>query len=201
MTKLATTFLMVALGSATFAADTKDTKKPAERQRVEGFDKVEFHHNANRGAAARDFRGMAPGFMTAGWWAPGQMKKNLVSWKTAAPAEKRDTTFVFIAATSVLPSEITRGPSAKLSVNGREALTFTLGFQRDFTWKAGQFELKYVSKRLDFPYFGSHRQLELNGNSGIYELTVPADVVEAGKPALLQVELCRTNGGATAGSW
>ena len=187
--KLITTVLIVAVASAAFAADAKDARKPAERQRVEGFDKVEFHHNANRGAAARDFRGMAPGFMTAGWWAPGQMKKNLVSWKTAAVPEKRDTTFVFIAATSVLPSEMTRGPSAKLSVNGREALTFTLGFQRDFTWKAGEFELKYVSKRLDYPYFGSHRQLELNGNSGIYELTVPADVVEAGKPALLQVEL------------
>ena len=189
MTKLITTLLIVAVTSATFAADAKDAKMPAERQRVEGFDKVEFHHNANRGAATRDFRGMAPGFMTAGWWAPGQMKKNLVSWKTAAVPEKRDTTFVFIAATSVLPAELTRGPSAKLSVNGREALTFTLGFQRDFTWKAGDFELKYVSKRLDYPYFGSHRQLELNGNSGIYELTVPAEVVEAGKPALLQVEL------------
>ena len=54
-----------------------------DRQWVEGFDKVEFHHDAARNPNSRDFRGMARGYMTAGWWAPGQMKKNLVSWKTA----------------------------------------------------------------------------------------------------------------------
>ena len=48
----------------------------ANTQWVEGFDKVEFHHNANRNAMSRDFRGMARGYMTAGWWAPGQIKKN-----------------------------------------------------------------------------------------------------------------------------
>jgi sialidase-1 len=156
---------------------------------VEGFDQVEFHHNANRSAASRDFRGMAPGYMTAGWWAPGQMKDNSVSWKTAVVPAKQATTFVFIASSSVLPSEFSRGPSARLTINGREALTFTLGCIRDFTWKEGEFQLKYISKRLEFPYFGSHRQLELNGNSGLYQLSVPADVVEAGQPAVLKVEL------------
>src|SRR4051812_27948762 len=132
-------------------------------QWVEGFDRVEFHHNANRGAASRDFRGMAVGYMTAGWWAPGQMKENKVSWWTAAVPTVQSTTFAFVGATSVLPSEITRGPAAKLSVNGQYALTFTLGFTRDFTWREGEYELKYISKRIEYPYFGSHRQLELNG--------------------------------------
>jgi hypothetical protein len=49
--------------------------------------------------------------------------------------------------------------------------------------------LKYVSKRAEFPYFGSHRELELNGNSGVYRLTVPAEVVEAGRPAVLKAEV------------
>ena len=156
---------------------------------VEGFDQVDFHYNANRDAPSRDYRGMARGFMTAGWWAPGQMKKNVVSWKTASVPAKQTTTFVFVGASSVLPSEFTRGPAAKLTVNGRYALTFTLGYTRDFTWREGAYELKYLSKRVEYPYFGAHRQLELNGNSGLYQLKVPAEAVEAGQPVKLEVEL------------
>src|SRR4051812_13851089 len=83
-----------------------------ETQQVEGFDKVEFHHNANGAAPTRDFRGAARGYMTAGWWIPGQMKENFVSWNTAAVPEKRATTFSFIGATCVLPPQFARGPSA-----------------------------------------------------------------------------------------
>lgn len=158
-------------------------------QRVEGFAQVEFHHNANRSAASRDFRGPAPGYMTAGWWAPGQLARNFVSWQTAAVPAQQATTFAFIGASAVLPSEFSRGPRAKLTVNGRYALTFGIGVTRDFTWKEGEFELKYLSRRIEYPYFNSHRQLELNGNSGIYQLTVPAAAVAAGQPAVLQVEL------------
>ncbi len=161
-----------------------------QRQWVEGFDSVEFHYNAHReNRATRDFRGMAPGFMTAGWWAPGQMKNNYLSWKTASVPAKNDTTFAFIAAHSPLPSEFARGPEVRLSINGRYALTFTLGFTRDYSWKEGEYELKYLSKRVEFPYFGSHRQFELHGNSGLYQFSVPASAVEAGRPAVLKVEL------------
>ena len=158
-------------------------------QWVEGFAQVKFHHNANRGAATRDFLGMATGFMTAGWWAPGQMKENYVSWQTAAVPAKQPTTFSFVAATAVLPLEFSRGPMARLSINGRYALTFTLGCKRDFTWKEGDYELKYSAKRTEFPYFGSHRQLDLNGDSGLYHFSVPTAAVEAGQPAALKVEI------------
>ncbi|HEY0770092.1 MAG TPA: sialidase family protein, partial [Sphingobacteriaceae bacterium] len=160
-----------------------------ERQSVEGFDKVVFHYNINRSAQSRDFRGMAPGYMTAGWWADGQMKNNYLSWNTAPVPEKKTTTFHFIGASSVLPSEITNGPVAKLSVNGKQAISFTLSKNRSFTWKEGDYELRFISKRVEFPYFGSHRQLELNGISGIYQLTVPASDVVVGKPMLLRVDL------------
>lgn len=161
-----------------------------EKQVAEGFDKIVFHYNANRTAASRDFRGMAPGYMTAGWWMPGQMKEeNILSWSTAAVPSKQTTIFSFIGASAVLPSEFSRGPSVKLFVNDKYALTFKIGFNRDFTWKEGDYELKYISKRVEYPYFGSHRQLELNGNSGIYQLTVPAKEVEAGKSVVLKVQL------------
>lgn len=160
-----------------------------ERQWVEGFDTVAFHHNANRSASVRDFRGASPGYMTAGWWAKGQVNNNTLSWKTAVVPAKQPTTFAFIASSSVVPSEFSRGPLVKLSVNGQYALTFGLGQLRDFTWKEGDYELKYISKRVEFPYMGYHRQFDLHGNSGIYQLTVPAAMIEAGKPVLIQVEL------------
>src|SRR4051794_33052892 len=72
------------------------------RQWVEGFADVEFHHNANGSAPTRDFRGNSRGYMTAGWWIPGEMKMNYVSWKTAKVPAKKETTFVFVGATSVL---------------------------------------------------------------------------------------------------
>src|SRR5687767_13479792 len=108
-------------GGSLFAAEEKPST-----QWVEGFDKVEFHHNGNRSASTRDFRGMARGYMTAAWWSPEQMKTNLLSWKTVMVPEKKPTSFSFIGATSVLPSEFSQGPSAKLSINGKHALTFTI---------------------------------------------------------------------------
>jgi hypothetical protein len=153
-----------------------------DRHQVEGFGRVEFHHDANGATPTRDFRGDARGYMTAGWWSPAQMKDNYVSWKTAAAPEKRQTTFVFIGASSVLPAQFSRGPSAKLTVNGHDAVTFTIGCNRDFTWKEGEYELKYIAKRVEFPSFGSHRELrELHGNSGIYQLSVPAEAVDASR--------------------
>ena len=165
-----------------------DDTQTNEVQSVEGFDKVEFHHNGNKTGRSRDFRGVSRGYMTAAWWTT-QIKTNYLSWQTAVVPEKKPTKFSFIAASSVLPSEFSRGPQAKLSVNGRYALTFTIGFTRDVTWKEGDFQLSYFSKHVEYPFGGSHRQFELHGNNGIYELSVPADVVEAGKPVVLKVEL------------
>src|SRR5690242_1679749 len=120
-----------------------------QMQWVEGYDTVVFHHNVNRNAASRDFRGPSRGLMTAGWWAAGQMQDNTVSWKTSPVPEKKATTFAFIGASCVLPSEILIGPSARLSVNGKQVLTFTLGVTKNFVWKEGPYELRYISKRLE----------------------------------------------------
>lgn len=81
------------------------------------------------------------------------------------------------------------GPAVKLSVNGKYALTFNLGRTHNFSWKEGDYELKYISKRVEFPYTSSHRQFGIDGNSGIYELIVPASAVEAGKSSTLQIEI------------
>jgi hypothetical protein len=157
-------------------------------QWVEGFEQADYNHKG-RITSGRDFRGTTRGYLTAAWWSEEQMKSNVLSWKTALVPAKQATTFAFIGASSVLPSEFSRGPQAKLTVNGQYAVTFTLGATRDFIWKEGGFELKYLSKRVEYPYTGTHRQFELNGDSGIYQLTVPASVVEAGQSTVLKVEL------------
>lgn len=159
-------------------------------QWVEGFDQIEVHQNRNGPISARDFRGASRGYMTVQWWTHDNNRAgNFVAWRTAVVPAKQATTFAFIGATSVLPSEFSRGPQAKIFVNGKYALTFSIGFTRDVTWTEGEFELKYISKRVEYPFAGSHRQFELHGNNGIYHLKVPASVVAAGQPAVLKVEL------------
>jgi len=158
-------------------------------QRVEGFESIVFHYNANRSSSQIDFRGKTRGYMTAGWWSKEQMENNILSWKTAPVPDKNQTTFSFIGSSSVLPSEITIGPEVELSINGNYALTFNLGRTHNFTWKEGDYELKYIAKRKEYPYTASHRQFGINGNSGIYELTVPSSAVEANQPSTIQVKI------------
>ena len=62
-----TLLLSLALAGASSAQE--------DMQWVEGFDKVEFHHGANRGVASRDFRGNARGYMTAAWWSPSSARR------------------------------------------------------------------------------------------------------------------------------
>jgi sialidase-1 len=160
-----------------------------QNQNVEGFDSVVFHYNGNRSLATIDYRGNNRGYMTAAWWAAGQIDKNVLSWRTAVVQEKKTTTFSFVGASAPLPAEFARGPLVKLSVNGKYALTFFIGMLRDYTWTEGDYQLKYSSKRVEYPYFGTMREFHLDGNSGLYQLTVPADAVEAGKPAVIEVEM------------
>jgi BNR/Asp-box repeat. len=175
---------LLMLWSITYTGQAQSTQK------VEGFDKIIFHYNANGIRPSRDFRGTTPGYMTAGWWMPGQMKgENKLVWQTDDVPAKKTTTFAFIGASAVLPSEYSRGPEVKLFVNDQYALTFRIGANRNFIWKEGDYVLSYTSKRVEYPYFSSHRQLELHGNSGIYELTVPASIVEPGKPVQIKVQI------------
>ncbi len=158
-------------------------------QMVEGFDQVESQPNLNGPITGRDFRGSIRGYMTKQWWTHDETKPNRLSWRTAMVPAQQLTTFAFIGASSVLPPEFSRGPEAKLSVNGKYALTFSVGFGRDVVWTEGEYELRYLSRRVEQPFGMSHRQFDLYGNSGFYHLKVPASAVEAGKPAVIEVEL------------
>lgn len=165
---------------------------PLALQKVEGFSKIVFAHNNHEAATvinARDFRGVSRAYMSAGWWAPGQVRDNRLEWETAAPASKQDSSFTFIGSSSPLPPGIARGPQVKLSINGEYTLTFALGLQRDWQWTGNGARLRYKPIRNEWNSWGRQRQFELEGNSGYYELILPAAKIQPGKPLLLKAEL------------
>ncbi|MDQ2947688.1 MAG: glycoside hydrolase [Acidobacteriota bacterium] len=160
-----------------------------EVQKVEGFAAVVFAHNVDHLSQPLDYRGPAIGYATAGWWAPGQMKDNRLVWRTASCPRSAPTIFSFIGASSITPPEFSRGPQANLFVNDKKAITFDLGMIRDRVWREGPYELRYTAHRVEWPYWGSHRQFEMNGDSGLYEFSVPASAIQAGAPVTLKVEM------------
>jgi sialidase-1 len=183
---LAAVFLLLNAGSSLQAQNTA-------LQQVEGFDSIVFSHDQQgSGTLTRssvDFRGQHPGGWTAPWWAPGTMTNNTLVWKTAICPEQKRTLFSFVGSSSSTPPEFSKGPRAKLFVNDHYALTFELGVKRDRSWKEGEVELRYISKRVEWPYWNAHRQFETNGNSGIYQLIIPASQITPGQASTLKVEL------------
>jgi hypothetical protein len=186
-------FLEVAVVVLLLHAGSSLRAQDAALQQVEGFDSIVFSHDQQgSGTLTRssvDFRGQHPGGWTAPWWAPGTMTNNTLVWKTAICPEQKRTLFSFVGSSSSTPPEFSKGPRAKLFVNDRYALTFELGVKRDRSWKEGEVELRYISKRVEWPYWNAHRQFETNGNSGIYQLIVPASQITAGQATTLKVEL------------
>ena len=186
-------FLEVAVVVLLLHAGSSLRAQDAALQQVEGFDSIVFSHDQQgSGTLTRssvDFRGQHPGGWTAPWWAPGTMTNNTLVWKTAICPEQKRTLFSFVGSSSSTPPEFSKGPRAKLFVNDRYALTFELGVKRDRSWKEGELELRYISKRVEWPYWNAHRQFETNGNSGIYQLIVPASQITAGQASTLKVEL------------
>ncbi|MCC6391541.1 MAG: exo-alpha-sialidase [Bryobacterales bacterium] len=158
-------------------------------QQVEGFASILEAPGANSrpGVAPLDFRGPARGHMTKPWWTTGPGGR--LKWKTGPVPVKQETEFAFIAASSVLPAELSRGPKARLYVNGTPTVEFETGQTRDRVWRNGDFELRYEARRSEWPWSASQRQFYLNGDSGVYRLRVPASSVTAGQPATLEVEL------------
>lgn len=158
-------------------------------QQVEGFASVVRAPAANSrpGLTPLDFRGPAPGHMTKPWWTAGGAER--LEWKTAPVPSKQDTVFAFTAASSVIPAELTRGPKARLYYNGAPVLEFDIGQPRDRVWTNGEFQLRYESRRAEWPWSAAHRQFNPNGDSGIYRLHVPAAKVTAGEAATIGVEL------------
>lgn len=93
-----------------------------------------------------------------------------VSWFTATCPASRTTTFVFSGALGVVSGE------AELLISGEPALTFDTGREdRPGAWKSGGVRLSFFPLR------------RFVHESGIFCLTVPAEMITAGKPLLIGV--------------
>jgi sialidase-1 len=158
-------------------------------QTVEGFASLLSSPGANSRPAAIpvDFRGAAPGHVTAPWWTTGPHGK--LEWRTASVPRQEDTIFVFTGASSVIPAEFSRGPKATLYLEGKPAITFDIGQARNRTWSKEEIRLDYEAKRSEWPFTTAHRQFYLNGDSGLYSLHVPAKYISAGQAATLALDL------------
>src|SRR5260370_28513111 len=158
-------------------------------QQVEGLASIipAAAASSHPGTKPIDHRGPSPGYMPRPWWTTDENSR--LKWKTAAPPEKRTTVFAFTAGSSVIPAELTRGPRARLYYNGEPAVEFDIGQPRDRVWSQGDFELRYESRRAEWPWSAAHRQFFLNGDSGIYRLQAPAAKIGPGQAVTLEREL------------
>lgn len=197
--KLGAFIVTLALSASSYAFRQDDNvqsvyfSQPLQVQRVEGFSKVIFAPNKYpfiEGQGTHfDYRGPANGYWTASWWVPNPREKNELIWQTERCPAKMRTVFSFVGASAATPPEFARAPQARLYVDNEYALTFDLGIKNDGIWKERDWELRYESKRVEWPYDGYWRQIQMTGNSGLYRLTVPARVIHAGKPCEIKVEL------------
>jgi hypothetical protein len=121
------------------------------------------------------------------WWLVG--RQDGLAWNTAVCARKEETLFSFVGISANLPYGHTYGNKVELTVNGEHAVNFDLGIRRSFSWQDGDFALEFTPKSVSTPFEGYHRHWELNGNSGIYRLAVPARVVEPGEGVRIDVKL------------
>jgi hypothetical protein len=172
-----------AAGGAALALSAPPEPSPRV-QSVEGFAAVV---SAARRQRIRDFRGPVDAWTTELPWKfdpqPG------LAWQSAVIPEKADALLGFVGASANLPYGYTRGNRAELRVNGARAVTFDLGIRWESEWREGDCALEFSPRRTQTPFEGYHRFLEMNGNSGVYRLHLPARMVEAGAPVHLEVRL------------
>jgi 4-amino-4-deoxy-L-arabinose transferase-like glycosyltransferase len=134
-----------------------------EVQLIEGFASiVRYAHTQDRYG---DYRGG-----TQSWWAYVRDHGADVVWRTAPCPQKRTTTFAFTASMGEEEGK------AELWLNDKYVFTFDLGDAfTSRTWQQDGYQLSFTNK------------LMVAGNSGIFLLTVPPDVVTAGQGIELRV--------------
>ena len=170
-------------------------------QRVEGFAAVVHSPSANSrpGTMPADFRGPAPGHMTKPWWTTGPPE--LLQWKTAVVPENRQTIFSFVGASAVVPAEFSRGPMARLFVNGKPAVTFEIGQTRDRVWKEGAVELRYESRRSNGRIRRSPAVLSEWRQRHLQSVEYPHRRSRRARARFSQLNYCHFQRGRTGGLW
>ena len=151
---------------------------------VEGFDEI---ITGGEKRQIRDFRGQTDGWTTEPWWRSGPLDG--LAWYTAVCPKKADTVFSFVGTSPSLPYGRLQGHQAEMVLNGRVVVRFDLGVRWEQEWHDGDFQLSFTPRRTQTPFDGYHRLRGMNGNSGIYRLSVPKELIEGGQRARIEVRL------------
>ena len=169
-------------------------------QRIDGFQKA----ITGTERATLDYRGKVRGWevvyksieeTASGSAHEKESKISSIEWETAICSEKLDTEVSFVASSYYLSTTLANPPKAKLSVNGKDVLTFELGVayrgRNDFTfkWEQGDFALELMPRRVLVPFEGYHRNWNPQGTSAIYKLLIPSRYIKIGKEILLTIQL------------
>ncbi len=132
-----------------------------------------------------DFRGVVPGSTTA------FRERTAITWETS-PAESAETTvFTWIGGSQLYPSMRPAYPfvAATLSVNGVPRLQFSLGCAEIYTATGDGFTLWFEPRRLLSLVEDGDRSFAPHGVSGFYRLQAPGEMLTAGEPLQITVEL------------
>ncbi|MCE9589598.1 MAG: glycoside hydrolase [Planctomycetes bacterium] len=119
------------------------------------------------------------------------LHRRAIEWETSPAEAARQTVFTWIAGSQVRPAMRPAFPyvTAKLFVNGKERITFPLGYTVGFSTKVDGFALVFEPRRFQSLVEAPHRNWWPHGVSGFYRLEVPASELTPGKPLRLRVEL------------
>lgn len=156
---------------------------PNNVQFIEGFSRViKAYDNPIRTgqlSPGADYRGDSDGWRSAPYWAGGN--NTPVVWETAVVSSTGPVVFAFTASSINTPPYYYPAPSATLSINGVPIIDFGLGVRTRKLWRSGNYALEFFPKRVQMFTDGYTRwRYNMDGNSGIYLLYVPAGVL---KPA------------------
>lgn len=118
-------------------------------------------------------------------------QSNTLAWRTAAAPQAQETTFTFAGCSAVLPQHTYPDPLAKLYVDDCHILSFPLGRHSTFRINEPKGALEFIPLRYIAPVENSlHRQgLEVGAASGLYRINLPAELIRAGEPVTIRVEV------------
>ncbi len=167
-------------------------------QEVEGFSRIitapsgPTHSLGLRDRAGAnpgiDFRGYAKGWWTLSWWRRALPDTPALEWETHPVPQRAATVITFVGSSYNSPFNVYPANKARLLIDGRPAITFDLGVRTAMLWQSDGIRLEFAPRRIQLASDGYERQDEMHGNSGIYRLTVPADMVTPGAPLRLRID-------------
>jgi hypothetical protein len=169
-------------------------------QKVAGFEEIvsgcPLHELA-------DHIGSVDGWINYCWWESGTKPRTPeLIWKSAPCPEKASTILECVVSMAHYPFNSEEPCPVQLSINGKYAITFTLGWPttKNFDangvlrWQEGDVRLEFSARRLASNIEGFPRVFTLRGISGVLRVELPERLITPGESLQLAVEMAQLVG-------